>query len=327
MRLNPEQLSQHLRKHTPPLLTVMGNEALISQEICQTWKTTVVPHAPQRYSWSMDARSSWDDIEQIWRSGSLFDAHTLLEIRIPGGKPGTLGAQTLERLARMPLPDHYLLIILPELDSRTRKSSWFTTLESAGLLIEAKPVPRAQLPQWLAQRLRQRERQISQEALEFLAACTEGNLLAANQEVEKLCLLYPDGPLTLEQVQSAVMMVSRHTLNSLVDALAQRQPGQAGIALRSLHNEGEALTLILWNLCEDWRALYYLTSAKHEDQTKSLRLWGDRKNRLLGMRHWVRPLSCQHALKAASHLDQMIKGLVPGDPWEALLEILLEFMR
>ena len=45
------------------------------------------------------------------------------------------------------------------------------------------------------------------------------------------------------------------------------------------------------------------------------------------MRHWVRPLSCQHALKAASHLDQMIKGLVPGDPWEALLEILLEFMR
>lgn len=328
MRLNPEQLGQYLLKHPVSFLTVVGNETLIVQEVCQAWKAAATAQQfSERHCWSMEARSAWDDIDLIWRSGSLFGSRALLEVRIPGGKPGPVGASLLEQWVCTPQPDKCFLVILPELDFRTRQSSWFSALESGGVLIEAQPIPLARLPQWLTQRFSQKNRQIDPDALEFLVACTEGNLLAASQEVEKLCLLYPQGLLTLDQVESAVMVVSRHTLASLVNAMAQGQPGQVGIALRSLRDEGEALPLILWTLCEDWRALYYLTGPDRNQPPKSLRLWGERKSRLMAMRSWVSAKACQRALNEAGILDRMIKGLTHGDPWEALMEIIFAFLR
>lgn len=329
MQVTLERLPRLLSSQPPSLLLIVGDEPLIAQEACQAWKEAgKVQGFHEKHTWTMEARSSWEDIDVTWRTGSLFDARALLEIRIPGGKPGTAGALMLEKLAHSPQSDKRLLVVLPELDYRTRQSTWFKNLENIAPIVPAQPIPRAQMTPWLSQRLRAKAREAESDALAFLVDCTEGNLLAAHQEIEKLCLVYPQGKLTLDQVQSSVMMVSRHSLNTLLQAIAERQTERACLTLRHLRDEGEALPLLLWSLCEDWRALYRLTrSSANASVVKELRLWGERKNRLMPMCRWVTPQACCQALEQAGKLDRMIKGLELGDPWEELIESIRCFLK
>src|ERR1700756_4529288 len=57
---------------------------------------------------------------------------------------------------------------------------------------------------WLRGRARRLELEASDEALELLAERTEGNLLAAHQELEKLTLLARDGRVTADTVLASV---------------------------------------------------------------------------------------------------------------------------
>ena len=57
---------------------------------------------------------------------------------------------------------------------------------------------------WLRGRCRQLGLEASEEALELLAERTEGNLLAAHQELSKLALLAGSGPVDLALAESAL---------------------------------------------------------------------------------------------------------------------------
>jgi DNA polymerase-3 subunit delta len=119
-------------------------------------------------------------------------------------------------------------VILPRLDKMTRSGAWFGALESFGVTIQVDPVERAALPQWIAQRLARQGQRVApgdegQRTLQFFADRVEGNLLAAHQEIQKLALLYPEGELGFEQVESAVLNVARYDVFKLSEAVLAGQ--------------------------------------------------------------------------------------------------------
>src|SRR5690606_29017672 len=126
----------------------------------------------------------------------LFGDRRLIELKIPTGKPGKAGADTLSKLATMAqeqsLSDTMVLISLPRLDKATRSSKWATALAHAATSIEVPTIGRNELPQWIRQRLARQNQQLESSSLEWMADKVEGNLLAAHQEIQKLGLLYPE---------------------------------------------------------------------------------------------------------------------------------------
>jgi DNA polymerase-3 subunit delta len=111
------------------------------------------------------------------------------------------------------------LIVLPALERETKNSAWFTALEKQAVCLMSNEVEAASLPQWISARLARQNQSASQETLLFLAHQVEGNLLAANQEVQKLGLLYPEGVLSDEDVRDAVLKVSRYDAFQLGEAV------------------------------------------------------------------------------------------------------------
>ena len=87
------------------------------------------------------------------------------------------------------------------------------------MVVEARPIDRAALPGWIERRLAKQGLRADRAALEFLADQVEGNLLAAQQEIDKLALLLPPGSVTLADVEHAVVDVSRLEADALQDAL------------------------------------------------------------------------------------------------------------
>ena len=90
--------------------------------------------------------------------------------------------------------------------------------------------------------------------LEFLADRVEGNLLAAQQEVQKLALLLPPGELDLETVREAVANVARYDADAPREAMLAGDLARYARVLEGLRGEGEAPDLLLW-IAEDERAV------------------------------------------------------------------------
>ncbi|MCB1983383.1 MAG: DNA polymerase III subunit delta, partial [Rhodoferax sp.] len=159
------------------------------------------------------AHFDWSSVLGAAQARSLFAERQLIEIRIPGGKPGKDGSEALQRYVEA-LPEDLLTIVqLPRLDGQQLRSAWFAALDRAGVSVRVEPVERRALPAWIAERLAAQGQRVAageagQQTLAFFADRVEGNLLAAQQEIAKLALLHPAGELSFEQVEQAVLDVA-----------------------------------------------------------------------------------------------------------------------
>jgi len=320
MKIATRQLAQHLKKGLAPLYAVHGAETLLALEAGDAIRAAARKSGcTEREVFSAEPGADWGKLGASAANLSLFATRRLLEIRIPSGKPGAEGGKALEALcARLP-EDTVVLVMLPELEWQGLKTAWFSALEDAGTVVEAKSISREELPQWLAERLSAQQQRASIETLEWMADRVEGNLLAAKQEVEKLALLLPAGEITLDSIREAVTDVSRFERDALLEAIHDAEPGRIARAVDSLEAEGEPLPLLLWALTEELRLMMQLTAGERPRRF----LDPDRTQRIQRTARKHDAASFDRQLLRAHRIDRMIKGVETGDAWEEILEMSL----
>ena len=282
----------------------------------------------------MDARSDWSSVLAATQS-VLFGDRRILEIKIPTGKPGKAGADTLARLAEQAEgqsdADTLVLISLPRLDKATRESRWVQALARGGMMVDIASIERGRLPAW-ACGWRARTSAPTTPPLQWMADKVEGNLLAAHQEIQKLGLLYPEGQLAAEDVERAVLNVARYDVFGLRDAMLAGDIARTIRMIDGLRAEGEALPLVLWAVGEEIRLLARIAEARALGQDanglmRRLRIFGAHERLALQALSRVQPAVWPAAVQHAHEVDRLIKGLsVPGrlsDPWEEMTRLAL----
>mgnify|MGYP000022189858 FL=1 len=336
MQLAPAQLSAHLQKGLRPVYTIHGDEALLQQEAADAIRATARAQGfTERQVFTVaGAHFDWSAVQSAAGAMSLFADRQVIELRIPSGKPGKEGSVALQHLAES-LADNdatLLLVTLPRLDKATRTSAWFTALDNHGVSVAVETLDRSALPVWIAQRLaRQQQRvqagEVGQRTLQFFADRVEGNLLAAHQEIQKLALLYPEGELTFEQVESAVLNVARYDVFKLSESVLSGQALRVQRMLDGLQAEGEAEVLVHYALAEDIRALCRVKSALAQGRPlpmvlREQRIWGPRERLFERVLPRLSMAQLEQLLQAAHTVDGIVKGLKsPGWPtqgWAAL---------
>ena len=339
MQVRADQLQAQLDKGLRPLYVVHGDEPLQAQEVGDAIRTAArqAGHAERKVFNVGGAHFDWSAVLGAAQEMSLFSERQLIEIRIPGGKPGKDGSEALQRYCQALSDEVLTLVSLPRLDGQQLKSAWFGALDAAGVSVRVEPIERKALPQWLAQRLaRQGQRVQGGEAgaqtLAFFADRVEGNLLAAHQELQKLALLYPAGELGFEQVEAAVLDVARYDVFKLGEAILAGNVPRALRMLDGLRAEGETPVLVHWTLAEDIRALRRAREAVDAGRPLPLalreaRVWGLKEKLFERVLPQLADHQLAHWLEAASVCDGLVKGLRhpgwPLDPWDALRRLVL----
>jgi DNA polymerase-3 subunit delta len=191
-------------------------------------------------------------------------------------------------------------------------------------------VERAQLPAWIGMRLAAQRQSADRQSTDFIADRVEGNLLAAHQEIQKLALLHPEGKLSFEQVQDAVLNVARYDVFKLNEAMLAGDVARLVRMIDGLKGEGEALPLVLWAMAEEIRTLLKLKSGVAQGKAigmllKEYRIWGPRERLMEPALRRLTLSALESALQEAAQIDKMVKGLrakaFAGDPWDALLQL------
>ncbi len=320
MKIRSKQLDAHLAKGLARLYAVHGAEALLALDAADRIREAARrAGCTEREIFFAEPGADWSRLAAGAANLSLFASRRLLELRVPTGKPGAEGARAIESWCGGLRDDTVALVVLPELDWQQQKSRWFAALDAAGVLVEAKPVSRDELPEWLAGRLARQQQSASVETLEWLADRVEGNLLAAKQEVDKLALLLPAGEISLAAIRDAVTDVSRFERDSLLDAIHADDPSRIVRIVESLRAEGEPLPLLLWTLAEELRTMMAIAAGQRPRRF----LPPERAQALARTAKRHGGASFDRELLRAHRIDRMIKGVEAGDPWDDLLELAL----
>ncbi|MGH8799780.1 MAG: DNA polymerase III subunit delta [Casimicrobiaceae bacterium] len=329
MQVRPPQLAAHLAKGMAPLYVVHGDEPLLAIEAGDQIRAAArAAGCEEREILVAEAGFKWDALAAANRNLGLFGSRKLIDLRIPGGKPGVEGARILEDCANHPGADAITLITLPRLDRAAMNSAWFSALERAAVTVPVYPLERDELPRWIAGRLARQKQRASADTLRFLADTTEGNLLAAKQEVEKLGLLLPEGELDATAVEQAVADVARFDVFQLSEAWLAGDAARACRILASLEAAGEGLPLLLWQLAEDVHGLAAVLAAAASGTpigvaVRSARVWGRRQAAMERAAQRIAPAAIPRLITDLARLDALAKGIGRGNAWDELRALAL----
>lgn len=310
-----------------PFTVICSDETLLVQEAVDIWRNKARSHGfNERDVFDVDARFQWSILLDSLKSLSLFSDKKIIEVRLASGKPGKEGADALKAISSNLPSDIVMMLTLPRLDKTAKNSVWFKALQSNAEILDLPTLNLAQLPRFLAERLKANGQNASPAALQLMSQQFEGNLIAAHQEIQKLALLFPAGALSDENIQKSIFNVARYDVFSLSEAMLSGDVARVCRIIEGLRAEGEPIILILWTLTEDVRTL---AAIKMELQNGGNLHHLMREKRVWGQRERVMPTAItalnlpflKNALTRTHELDKLAKGLNRGDEWEATLQL------
>jgi DNA polymerase-3 subunit delta len=328
MRLQFHQLADSLGRAPAPVYLICGDEPLQLGEAARIVREAARRNGfEEREILEVDGSFDWGLLMAAAQSMSLFSSRKLIELRLSSGKIGRDGSHAVQEYCAKPAEDNLLLIVAPALEHKELKSKWVQTVERSGVLLQVRTVHGRQLEEWIARRLRERGIAPGSGVTAMLAERVEGNLLAAAQEIEKLILLYGEGPLAADQLIRAISDSSRFDLFDIPNAALAGDRARVNRVIKGLAAEGTPEPLVLWVLARELRLLARAAFAARRSAIElealftSERVGQSRRGHIRDALRRLSPSLLQALLARCAEVDRQIKGLEPGDPWLSLADI------
>ncbi len=314
-----EQLARAIARSLPALTWISGDEALLVLEAADSVRAKArALDFTERPVVEVGAHFDTSLLLEQTQSLSLFSQRKLVDIRIAGKATKDLG-DTLQRALASASEDCRLLVTSGRLERATLNTAWFSALAPSMVHLEVPRIERERLPQWLAARLTAQGQQAGEATLALIADRTEGNLLAAHQELQRLALLLPPGRLDPEQVERIVLDSARYDIFGMVDTALAGDTARALRMVDGLRAEDAALPLLVWALADCLRRLLKIGNALGQGQSEqaALRGAGVFGKREILFRRALKRLDRARVwrlLRETAHLDRMAKGVggLPG---------------
>ena len=322
-----DQLSARIRRGLDPVYLLTGDEPLLIEEALDTLRERARSEGfAEREVLHADKGFDWRRLADAADSLSLFSERRLIELRLPGGRPGKEGGAALRDYVARPSADRVLVVICGRLEPAQRKSAWVNALADAGVVSHAWPLRREALPEWIAQRAGERGLNLADDAIALLAEQNEGNLLALAQEIDKLVLLADGERLDAARIRAAISDGARFAVFDLPEAVLAGDVARAVRITRRLRAEGEEPVLVLWALARDLRVLAELQreAGAGADAAAILqrhRIWKNRQARYRALARQAPADAWPALLARAAGADRAVKGAVPRRAWDELIEL------
>ncbi|MDR5899634.1 DNA polymerase III subunit delta [Halomonas vilamensis] len=331
MKVFADQLPAALDKQLPKVVIVAGEEPLQHRDACDAVRQAARQAGiEEREVVDVEPNFAWGKLLEVANNLSLFSTRKLIEVRLGSHKLGQEGTKTLaqygEQLAKS---EDVLLISMGKLDARQQKSAWFKTLDKHGLFVPVWPVDASRLGFWLRDRAGRHGLQLDLDAARLLGERTEGNLLAADQELQKLALMLPpNARVGVESITQGVDDSTRFDVFTLADACLKGETSRVSRIVYGLRSEGVEAPIVLWALSRELRTL--LSIHQHLDQGQSFEhackaqkpMIFDKRRPAYQKAIARLPMKRLHKLLLmAQRLDLSVKGASPVPLWPGLHDL------
>ena len=330
MRLRPEQLKTHLERSSKmPVYFVSGDEPLQKLESIDLIRNHYQKQGyDERIIFEVNKSFDWSQINEASSNLSLFSNNKIIELRMVAPKPGRQGGIFLQQYVENENNDTVLIISSDKIDKGTQNNKWVKAIDKAGLMIQVWPIGPAQLPGWIQARMQNRQKKITHDAARLIAERVEGNLLAAQQEIEKLLLLIEKDRIDIEDIMGAVADSSRYNVFDMLESAFVGNIDRTLLMLNGLKNEGTEPLLLFGALMWEYRRLCsiayeYEAGTQLENIFRSYRIWDQKKRPITSVLKRHTSKSLDRLLNYCAVIDKTLKSGQRDRAWDQFSTLLL----
>lgn len=318
------QLSGLLERKLDCFYLITGEEPLQLMEAGDLIRTAAKKQAyEQRHLFFVDNSFDWRNVERQADNLSLFSQRRIIDIRLTSAKLNAKGNDFFKRLFEAPPSDVLFIVQASKVDGRT---AWVKKASEKAVWIQVYPKNYGETKSWLVERMLRNKLNAEDGVVDIIAQRSEGNLLSAAQEIEKLRLTYENKTIGLEQAEQIIGDCAHYSTYELADAAICGETERALRILNSLQSEAAPEQLILWSLANNLRTVLkmeYRISLGESPSTVISTVWKSKQaifrkalQRKIGSR-WLKMLyACYNA-------DLAIKGQFIEDSREQLRQLVL----
>ena len=334
MRINSDQIGQSIGAKIAPFYWISGDETLLVQETLTQLRTRVRELGFSEWELLFVDRSfDWQSLLQSGNSMSLFSDKKIIELRLQSAKLDDAGKAALSQYLHSPNPDNVLILVSPRVEPAALNTKWFKALESAGVFVTVWPVFADKLAAWIRNRMANAGMTADADAIAVLTERVEGNLLAADQEIEKLGVLTGASRekkihIDRKHIMSLVADSSRYSSFNLIDAALTGDARRCIKIVNGLRAEGTEILQLLGALSAELRRLVAVSHhlAHGQGIAQAMKNEGVRRNHEKELSQAVQRTSLielEAMLASARSIDLAVKGMSPADPWTELTQLVL----
>ncbi len=302
-----------------------GDEELLLQELRdRICKEAYAAGFSPRQIVTIESIADWQTFLNMTQNQGLFEELQVIDVRNPFTKFDKTAQQLLLDYTSRPNPNCLVILSCGKLTAAQKKAAWFQGIETKASVQFIWPLAARELPQWIHNRLQQHQLKADQSAVKLLIELTEGNLLATNQAIQKLALLYAGQHIGPEQVTHVIHDSAQFNVFDLAQHVLCANTLNAMRAIDALQASGGEAVLVLWALARELRELYTLIFQYQRGVAMPQLLakqWAVRKPVLQRAIQRLSLDTLKKLLQLAHETDLIIKGLEPGDPWQHLKTI------
>ncbi|CAK9885747.1 MAG: DNA polymerase III subunit delta [Candidatus Erwinia impunctatus] len=282
IKLPAGQLAAQLREGLRSCYLLTGNDPLLLQEAQDQIRQQGRENGfDEHITFAIEPNTDWNEVFSHCHSLSLFSSRQSLLLIFPESGLSAPIASQLEKLTTQLHDDLLLILRITKVSKAQENSHWFKSLPAHSVQVICQTPDHAQLPRWVAQRVRQKGMTIDDEAIRLLCYCYEGNLLGLSQALERLSLLWPDGKLSLLRVEQDINDAAHFTPFQWVDALLEGKAKRALHILRQMKAQDEEPLILLRTVQREVMLLITLQTHRHSLPLRQLfdqhRVWQNRR--------------------------------------------------
>ncbi len=329
MQVHPQQLAGQIKDQLQSVYVLGGVEVVVedhaSREIVDAAHSHGVEnHEILRFDEGSGRGSAkavpWEQVLDELDSSSLFGGRKLLEVRMRSASFNERGVTAVMGYAQNP-STHILLVRLRGLDRQQKRKKWYGHLRKSRdvVLIVADELNRQQSAQWLQRKAASLELNLTAQAAEKLADYTEGNLLAAKQELDIFQLLLEQGA-TIDIGNINLASVRNADVFEVMDALNARDAQKLAEKLDALQHQNRSASNAEFGVLTMLTQVLKLAHNKLVDRHATVPSYQRRVVDALIQRHSVARIEA--LLVECAHYNSVILGMARGDRANLLRHLL-----
>jgi len=231
---------------------------------------------------SADDKFNWQQLIDEYQSLSLFADKRIIEVELTSTKIGDQASKTLIELSKQFHSDIILILHGSRIDAATVNRKWFKTMMNLGCYLPLYDLEGKNLQQWLQRQVKKLNLALAPQVFPLLSELFAGNILALEQELQKLSILYGQTSISVEKVQQLVINQARFNHFQLIDALLLGDLNKVIRILDQQQQEGIAAGQIIWHVHKELKQLINMkeklaSAISQAELFKTYRIWDKRK--------------------------------------------------
>ncbi len=261
--MTPEEFLQTIRQNKfAPVYLIHGEEDFLIDEMVQDFISTAVDDSAKSFNLDIIYGNEVEAKDVI----ALASAYPMMSERrvVVVHDADKIGRfDQIESYVEKPSITTSLLLVADKVDMRRKP---YTTLKTNAEVVESKPLYDNKIPEWIVARAEKVKKKISLESARLLQAYVGNSLRDLHNELEKLCIAFPQkNTIDTEDISSVVGISKAFNIFELTKSIGNRDIRHAVEIVDRMLTSGEQATMMIVMITRHFTTLWKLAELRSKN--------------------------------------------------------------